>query len=173
MYSNFMVATQQAKWVFANSLALLLLPLISIFLSGYNKIYSWKHKLLITVQTPSGVVSGAAVQARYSKKFTTRYAVPASVQRTDCFGRSGVIDPADLAATFGAGFALRETTLEVTGEPVTEGVVERVLGWLEPLSGGYLHGGFTSKGAPFRLMDTNFKWWDLRWLFQKTFSYKF
>ena len=43
---------------------------------------------------------------------------PASVMR---------VDPADLAATFGAGYALREITLEVTDEPVTEGVVEGVL----------------------------------------------
>ncbi|WP_428541761.1 hypothetical protein [Profundibacter sp.] len=42
---------------------------------------------------------------------------PASVKR---------VDPADLAATFGAGYALREITLEVTDEPVTEGVVEGV-----------------------------------------------
>jgi len=34
------------------------------------------------------------------------------------------VDPADLAATFGAGFALREITLEVTDDAVTEGVVE-------------------------------------------------
>ena len=46
---------------------------------------------------------------------------PASVMR---------VDPADLAATFGAGFALREITLEVTNDAVTEGVVEGVLGWL-------------------------------------------
>lgn len=38
------------------------------------------------------------------------------------------VDPADLAATFGAGFALREITLEVTDDAVTEGVVEGVLG---------------------------------------------
>ena len=42
---------------------------------------------------------------------------PASVRR---------VDPADLAATFGAGFGLREITLEVTDDAVTEGVVEGV-----------------------------------------------
>ena len=66
------------------------------------------------------------------------------------------VDPADLAATFGAGFALREITLEVTDDAVTEGVVEGVLGWLEPLNGGYLHGGFTSKGAPLGLSGLEF-----------------
>ncbi len=47
---------------------------------------------------------------------------PASVMR---------VDPANLAATFGAGFALREITLEVTEDAVTEGVVEGVLGWVD------------------------------------------
>ncbi len=41
------------------------------------------------------------------------------------------VDPADLAATFGPGFALKSVTLEVTREPVTEGRVEATLGWLE------------------------------------------
>lgn len=54
---------------------------------------------------------------------------PASVAR---------VDPADLAATFGAGFALREITLEITDNPVTEGVVEGVLGWL------WTHAGYLS-----------------------------
>ena len=48
------------------------------------------------------------------------------------------VDPADLAATFGAGFALREITLEVTDDAVTEGVVEGVLGWL------WTHAGYLS-----------------------------
>ena len=46
---------------------------------------------------------------------------PASVKR---------VDPADLAATFGAGYALKGITLAITDAPVTEGVVEGVLGWL-------------------------------------------
>lgn len=41
-----------------------------------------------------------------------------------------LVDPADLAASFGAGYALRKITLEITREPVTKGVVEGVLGWL-------------------------------------------
>ena len=46
---------------------------------------------------------------------------PASVMR---------VDPADLAATFGAGFALREITLEITDDAVTDGVVEGVFDYL-------------------------------------------
>ncbi len=44
---------------------------------------------------------------------------PASVMR---------VDPADLAATFGEGFALREITLEVTDDAVTGRVVEGGVG---------------------------------------------
>jgi hypothetical protein len=46
---------------------------------------------------------------------------PASVRR---------VDPADLAATFGPGYRLNSITMTITDEPVTEGKVERVLGWL-------------------------------------------
>jgi hypothetical protein len=48
---------------------------------------------------------------------------PASVQR---------VDPADLAASFGRGVSLKAVTLETTDEPVTEGRVAAVLGWLGP-----------------------------------------
>ena len=41
------------------------------------------------------------------------------------------VDPNNLTATFGAGYALKSITLEITDEPVTEGKVESVLGWLE------------------------------------------
>lgn len=41
-----------------------------------------------------------------------------------------LVDPNDLAATFGAGYALKSITLEITDEPVTTGKVESVLGWL-------------------------------------------
>jgi hypothetical protein len=41
-----------------------------------------------------------------------------------------MVDPDNLAATFGPGVELGAVTLEVTGDPVTEGRVERVLGWL-------------------------------------------
>jgi hypothetical protein len=47
---------------------------------------------------------------------------PASVVR---------VDPDDLAAHFGPGYALSSITLAITDEPVTKGRVEAVLGWLE------------------------------------------
>jgi len=42
-----------------------------------------------------------------------------------------LVDPDELAASFGTGVRLKSVTLEVTDEAVTEGVVERVLGYLE------------------------------------------
>lgn len=39
------------------------------------------------------------------------------------------VDPQDLAASFGPGVSLSAVTLEITEAPVTEGVVEGVLGW--------------------------------------------
>jgi hypothetical protein len=41
-----------------------------------------------------------------------------------------LVDPKNLAAAFGNGFALRRITLEITDEEVTKGEVEKVLGWM-------------------------------------------
>ena len=41
-----------------------------------------------------------------------------------------LVDPANLAASFGPGVRLKAVTLEITKEAVTEGRVEAVLGWL-------------------------------------------
>jgi hypothetical protein len=41
------------------------------------------------------------------------------------------VDPDDLAASFGPGYRLKSVTLEITDEPVTNGEVEKVLGWLD------------------------------------------
>jgi hypothetical protein len=43
------------------------------------------------------------------------------------------VDATNLAATFGAGFALTGVTVEVTEEAVTEGVVRGLLGWLDEI----------------------------------------
>jgi hypothetical protein len=66
-------------------------------------------------------------------------------------------DPANLAATFGAGVKLKRITVEITDDAVTEGEVEKVLGWLIELNGKYLHGGFTSRDAPLGLQGGDFK----------------
>jgi hypothetical protein len=66
------------------------------------------------------------------------------------------VDPANLAASFGAGVKLARVTLAITDEAVTQGRVENVLEWLGALNGGYLHGGSTSRGAPLGLYGGNF-----------------
>ena len=40
------------------------------------------------------------------------------------------VDPNDLDASFGAGFSLKNITLEITDEPLTKGVVEKAINWL-------------------------------------------
>ncbi len=51
---------------------------------------------------------------------------PASVQ---------LVDPDDLAATFGPGHRIAAVELELTGEAPTDGAVEKVLGWIGSLKG--------------------------------------
>lgn len=64
------------------------------------------------------------------------------------------VDPDNLAASFGPGVTLRGMTLEITDDPVTGGVVDGVLGWLEAIGGGMLDGErFSSINAPNRLAN--------------------
>lgn len=51
-----------------------------------------------------------------------------------------LVDPTDLAASFGPGVRLTSVTLEVTDEPVTEGVVEGKLTWLSKIWPNQLDG---------------------------------
>ncbi len=48
------------------------------------------------------------------------------------------VEPANLAATFGAGYALKSVTLEIVDEPVTAGEVEKVLGWIWDYTARYV-----------------------------------
>ncbi len=48
------------------------------------------------------------------------------------------VKPYDLAATFGSGYSLKSITLEITDEPVTEGVVEKVIPWIVGYKGEIL-----------------------------------
>jgi hypothetical protein len=83
------------------------------------------------------------------------------------------VDPNDLAASFGPGVRLVRATVEIVpagwwpfnalgwpgalaGVPVTVGI-ETKLGWLAELRGGYLHGGSTSRNAPFGLHGGDFQ----------------
>lgn len=58
------------------------------------------------------------------------------------------VDPTDLAATFGPGFALKQVVIEVTDDPFVE-ILESKLPWLRSLEGSYLDGG--SLGGPIAL----------------------
>ncbi len=42
-----------------------------------------------------------------------------------------LVDPENLAATFGEGYALKSISVEITDETESEGAVEKVLGWIE------------------------------------------
>lgn len=46
-----------------------------------------------------------------------------------------LVDPTDLTASFGAGYALKEMTLEITDEAVTRGRVEAALEWVRDQRG--------------------------------------
>lgn len=61
-----------------------------------------------------------------------RSAYPMLVTFSDLTKPSSVaeVDPDDLAATFGEGVKLKRITVELTDDPVTSGIEER-LGWLE------------------------------------------
>ncbi|WP_206075913.1 hypothetical protein [Mesorhizobium sp. Z1-4] len=50
------------------------------------------------------------------------------------------VDPDNLAASFGLGVSLKRITLTITDEPVTEGEVEKLLGWLREYYGKQLDG---------------------------------
>lgn len=57
-----------------------------------------------------------------------------------------LVDPDDLAATFGEGVSLKSITVELTDDPVTTGIEER-LGWLGPY--GEQHGALKPSGSRF------------------------
>ncbi len=63
----------------------------------------------------------------------------------------------DFEETIGKGVRLKQVTIEITNDPITWGVVEKLLPWLEKIGGGYLHGGMTSRNAPLGLHGGNFK----------------
>ena len=55
------------------------------------------------------------------------------------------VDPNNLAASFGPGVKLVKATIEITRDPVTTGITNR-LTWLRSLKGGYLDGRFSGGG---------------------------
>jgi hypothetical protein len=66
------------------------------------------------------------------------------------------VKPGDLGASFGSGVYLKRATVEITKDAVTTGIGKR-LTWLARLKGGYLHGGFSSRGTPLGLHGGDFQ----------------
>lgn len=66
-----------------------------------------------------------------------------------------IADPKTVERVEPEAIGVRRIQLETTRDAVTTGI-EKWLGWLPSLKGGYLHGGFTSRGAPLGLDGTAF-----------------
>ncbi len=67
------------------------------------------------------------------------------------------VKPGKVSEALGPGYALKSITLEITDEPVTDEIIEKLLKRLAALNGSYLGGGFTDKDAPLGLHGGNFK----------------
>lgn len=72
------------------------------------------------------------VKADGTVRVLPKHAWPMLVSFEDVTDPASVfeVDPDDLEAVFGEGYAVERLTVEVTDQPVTEGAVEAVLGWL-------------------------------------------
>jgi hypothetical protein len=64
-------------------------------------------------------------------------------------------DPKSVERVDPEAIGVKRIMLETTGDDVTTGIEKR-LGWLSSLKGGYLHGGFTSRDAPLGLDGSKF-----------------
>jgi len=67
-----------------------------------------------------------------------------------------LVDPDNLAATFGEGTALRRITVQITDDPVTTGIEKR-LGWLDEVRGALVHipvSQYPAAGTPLPLYAT-------------------
>jgi hypothetical protein len=64
-------------------------------------------------------------------------------------------DPLTVERLDPAAVGVRRIQLETTNDRVTSGISRR-LPWLARVRGNYLHGGFSSRGAPFGLQGTAF-----------------
>lgn len=66
------------------------------------------------------------------------------------------VDPGDLATTLGAGVRLTRATLQITRDPITRGIQQR-LPWIEQIRGGYITGAETARGVPLGLHGGHFR----------------
>jgi hypothetical protein len=176
-----------------------------------SRVYSWKQKLVVVVQTPEGEKTASAVSEisaslglnmngggkmaslslkgeatvvdlghgkflfallNEDSKYLTEYAFarPKDQGAEEFWGRLEAstgssapvpgghypilvtfdnlsepksvkeVKPSDLAATFGAGYALKSITLEITDEKVTEGKVRTIIPWISDFRNKLLDG---------------------------------
>jgi hypothetical protein len=101
---------------------------------GQTELPRFTNSLLLLVKTTAASRGESReVPPRYRPLLVTFADIndPASVAR---------VDPDDLAAQFGPGYALSSITLAITDEPVTKGRVEAVLGWLDEYYDKHLDG---------------------------------
>lgn len=80
----------------------------------------------------ASIIRHVAAQRHGTARPVPPEAMPLLVTFTDIADPTTVtrVDPDDLAASFGPGYRLNSITLEITDERVTEGKLEKVLGWL-------------------------------------------
>jgi len=104
-------------------------------LKGYNE-FTGRLAFFPLPQKPLNKEEDAAVydqlEALRATKELPRELTPLLVTFADIDDPASVarVDPDDLAASFGPGYALSSITLAITDETVTKGRVEAVLGWL-------------------------------------------
>ncbi|MVA97003.1 hypothetical protein GN330_07050 [Nitratireductor sp. CAU 1489] len=106
----------------------------------------WEREVALTLffpePAPSPLERAERLETMREIRVLPRERYPLLVTFTDLADPTTVrrVDPDDLAATFGPGVALKRVTLEITEEAVTEGEVEKVLGWLETIGNTMLDG---------------------------------
>ncbi len=77
-------------------------------------------------------IAQSRTQHRVSRKFYPMLVTFANINNPKSVR---LVDPNNLAASFGVGYRLKSITLEITDDKVTKGGVESVLGWLETIKG--------------------------------------
>jgi hypothetical protein len=116
----------------------------------YNFKWDWGDEFKLAEQVTEAKRTGP--------KDVPLIALPATVTFLDLTDPMTVklIDPQNIAETFGDNYALTKATLELTDAQHTEGIV-RALSWMSRIDGGYLSGGPTSRGSPYGLSGLAFK----------------
>ncbi|BAB54831.1 hypothetical protein [Mesorhizobium japonicum] len=81
---------------------------------------------------PNGYHRASAMETFRGTRVVARNKYPDFVTFDDISNPKSIkrVDPDNLSATFGPGVVLKQVTLTITGEAVTDGAIEKVLPWL-------------------------------------------